>query len=242
MEQDTLRIALYSIKATGVFYPVRPIYITFIINHLTDLPSLLKDNEIAPAIQVFKKDFAARRFKNRSGSFTQYHAIYDVPSQQRLSPKSGALNSYRRTTELIPYAQMGIQYLRGSWLPSAGAGLELTTKQRDNFERKFQLFWEPYFLFGRDSLKRLSIYRNDFITFRYSSFSSYRGATRQIEFRQAFSMGYLTRRSGDLFERNTFKFSLPGLQTKNIMLEPEAVFNDFFKHFSPSLKLTLILE
>jgi hypothetical protein len=56
------------------------------------------------------------------------------------------------------------------------------------------------------------------------------------------SIGYLIKRNGNWFEKNTVKFSLPGLQSKNIILEPEFYFNDFFKHFSPSLKLTLFFE
>ncbi len=42
---------------------------------------------------------------------------------------------------------------------------------------------------------------------------------------------------GALFEKNTVKVSLSGSQLKNGLLEPEFVFDKFFKDFSPSLKL-----
>lgn len=244
VEQDTLRIILFTRRASALsgFPGGQPYYITFLVNHLNDIPALQKQTNIATTVALFKKDFAARRFKGSSASFTQYYAAYDATKGVRLIPTKGALNSYGRKITFIPYVQTGIQYLRGAWVPSAGAGIELTIKPGENLENKFQLLWEPYFFFDKDSLKKPSLQRNDFITFKYLSYSKYNSGARVIEFRQTFSLGYLIRRSGNYFEPTTFKFSLPGLQTKNILLEPEFVFNDFFKNFSPSLKLTLFLE
>ncbi len=244
VEQDTLRVRLFTRRASLSILPPmgQSYYITFLVNHIADLPSILAQQPIGATIALFRTDFAARKHKKASAYFTRYYAGYDVVTQKRISPLKGNLNSFYHKVELIPYVQVSLQYLRGAWVPSAGAGLELINKLSENVENRFQLLWEPHFVFGGDSLKRNGVQRNDFITFRYHTLSKYNGVDRKIEFRQTFSLGYLIRRKGTHFEASTFKFSLPGLQTKNILLEPEFFFNNLFKNFSPSLRLTLFLE
>jgi|GEM_PF-6112523 len=65
---------------------------------------------------------------------------------------------------------------------------------------------------------------------------------KEIEFFSTSVKARQDHRKGEYFEETTFKFSLPGLHAKNILLEPEFIFNRFFKNFIPSLKLSLIFE
>jgi len=165
-----------------------------------------------------------------------------VSSAKRSIPSKGDLKGVGQQNSFIPYVQLGIQYIRGSWVPSAGAGVELIIRRGENLQRHYRLFWEPYLFYNRDSLKSVSLNRNDFITFKYYNSSKYNNGVKEIQFVENISFGYLVRRKGNEFEPVTFKFSLPGLQTKNVLLEPEFIFNRFFKDFSPSLKLTLFFD
>jgi hypothetical protein len=99
--------------------------------------------------------------------------------------------------------------------------------------------WDPYFFFSRDANNKLVTDRNDFITFRYVETEA---KQQPFDYVGNFSLGYLVGRKGDWFEKNTFKLGLPGVRSGWLQLEPECYFNNFFKNFSPTIKLTIHYE
>jgi hypothetical protein len=245
VEQDTLHLILMTRSARKFqnFFPNELYYISFLVNHISDIPEMLRQQPVMPAINAFKEDFRNRKKIGQSStSFIRYFAQYDVASAKRSIPLKGDIRGVGQQNNFIPYVQLGIQYIRGSWVPSAGAGVELIKRRGENLQRHYRLFWEPYLFYNRDSLKSVSLNRNDFITFKYYNSSKYNNGVKEIQFVENISVGYLIRRKGNEFEPVTFKFSLPGLQTKNVLLEPEFIFNKFIKDFSPSLKLTLFFD
>ncbi len=225
--------------------------ITVVLNNLSDLDSLLGKGSFATAIEMVRADVATDNRVRNKGVVHRFEATYDLVNKRRVFPNpKESLRYSRNSLSLPPYVQTGIQYARGAWTPSAGLGLALTKDYPNSREqltfserkKKYILMWEPYFVFDRDINKKLILQRNDFITLKYSTHSVFQGYSRQVQFDQTMSIGYLLRRKGEFFEKNTFKFGLPGLQVKNIQLEPEFYFNDLFKNFSPSLKLVLQFE
>lgn len=245
VEQDTLRIRLYTLSAINSRSVVTPhaYYITFLLNNITDFEGIVSLDKLNPAIALLKNDLAVKsNQRKRVGDV--YYALYNVESGKRIRPaKLPILNaSDQKAVFVPPYVQLGVQYLRGQWTPSVGVGLELQKRTSTERVQHYRLIWEPYFVFSRDPSSKLMMDRNDFISFKYSLSSKITTPSRQIEFLQTVSIGYLVNNSGEWFEPHTIKFSLPGFHSKNILLEPEFVFNDFFKNFSPSLKLVLYFE
>lgn len=251
VDQDTVRVKLYikagyiNEKKTTPYSLEAPFcFVTFIVNNISDINNL-PDNALDKALhdlllKDMEKQFKADPMKYESG---RYYAAYKVETNERIAPKNFKHVIWGRSAGLDLYVQSGIQYLRGSWIPSAGAGLIYFQTNTRSFEKKsFALFWEPNFVFSRDVNNSIVVVRNDFLTFKFhQEYKMYGNNPTILRYENA-SLGYLINRNGNFFEKNTFKFSLPGLQTKNVLLEPEFYFNDFFKNFSPSLKLTLFFE
>ncbi len=236
VDQDTLRIKLYTKK-----HPLlsRPYFIMLILNNITDLTSLGPD-ELSQGIALLKNDLDQfQKLKRNNRSFSWYYALYNVQTGKKIAPYKGNIGFGRRN-EVIPFIPVGVQYIRGAWVPSTGVGVEWKAIN-GNATRYLRLYWEPLFYFSRDASNKLTTDVNSFASFKYTE-NTRNAATKNLIFAVNFSIGYLANSQGELFEKNTFKFSLPGFQLKNVLLEPEFVFNKFFKNFSPSLKLSLYFE
>jgi hypothetical protein len=246
VEQDTVNLRLFTltnhISKTDekTFSLPTPYFVTFIVNNLSDLTDIAQNSALPETIAIWKNDVKNSKKKN----YFRYYGIYDAKQKIRRYPSPGSHLgvSRKRIQVLPPYVQVGVQYVRGAWAPSLGVGLDLTKHVADNFVKHYRLIWEPYFFFSRDGASNLQLDRNDFITFKYNQSSVFTSNSKEIHFMETISIGYLVSRKGNWLEPHTVKFSLPGLQAKNVLLEPEFLFNDFFKNFSPSLKLTLYFE
>jgi hypothetical protein len=243
VEQDTLAINLYTLNAE--FDPKRKtVYgrwyrITFYVNNLSDLDKLPFE-KLEASIEQLRNEIRPAKLKEKKYSGQTYYAAYDVNTGKKLVPYAGQ-NNYKVRFNSNPYVQSGLQFMRGAFVPSFAAGIELVQKRSEKFERQWRLAWEPLFFFSRDMNNKVVMERNDFIMFKQHSESTWRGAVKEIKFVQNASVGYLIRRKGNWLEKHTIKFALPtGIQYENILLEPEFIFNDFFKNFSPSLKFTVI--
>ena len=244
VDQDTLRIKLFiqsgNVKAKAAF----PCFITFIVNNISDINSY-PENAFSNAVKELLIKDLEKQFKSDGPVWEsgRYYAAYNVENKVRIEPKKLNYLVWGRSSGFDPYVQVGIQYVRGGWAPSAGIGYSIFQTNTRSFEKKsFSLIWEPYFFFSRDANNNSIVDRNDFISFKFhSEFKDYRTKNFSLMYQNA-SIGYLINRNGNWFNKNTFKFSLPGLQAKNTLLEPEFYFNDFFKQFSPSIKFTLFFE
>jgi hypothetical protein len=244
VDQDTLRIKLFIQSGHVKEKTVYPCFITFIVNNISDISSI-PENAFSNAVKELLLKDLEKQFKSDDPDWEsgRYYAAYNAETQVRIAPKKLNYMIWGRSSGFDAYVQMGIQYLRGSWAPSAGVGFTFFQTNTRSFEKKsFSLFLEPYFFFSRDASNNSIVDRNDFITFKFhSEFKNYRTTNFSLMYQNA-SIGYLINRNGNWFNKNTVKFSLPGLQAKNTLLEPEFYFNDFFKQFSPSLKFTLFFE
>lgn len=243
VDQDTIRYKGFvelpkDFRFNGKpYYFPQPYVITLLLNNVADLgklsPGILQAGLTLLLADIDKEN------ASKSKSFTSYYALYNVQQQKRISRSFG----FRKAHGLEPYVQAGIQYVRGAWAPSAGAGLEYYYNQTKSGRYAMRLLWEPYFFFQRDVNNKLRTERNDFITLRFCDNSKISfGKDAPVEFNQNYSFSYLVSRKGDWFRPTTFKFTIPGIQMRNVLIEPEFFFNKFLKNFSPSLKLALFIE
>jgi len=245
VDQDTVRIKFY-FKGEGTYTGtvLIPCFVTFIVNNISDIKNF-PDNTLSNSLnnlllKDLEQQFKADKPKWESG---RYFVSYYVEKNERIFPKKLKYLVWGRNSGIDPYVQLGIQNVRGSWVPSTGIGFSFFQTNTRSVEKKsYSFFLEPYFFFSRDANNNSIVDRNDFMSFKFhKEFKNFRNNGIGLIYSNA-SIGYLIKRNGNWFEKNTVKFSLPGLQSKNIILEPEFYFNDFFKHFSPSLKLTLFFE
>ena len=251
VDQDTLRIKLYvkgvyinENKTTPYSLEAPFCFVTFVVNNISDINNI-PVNALDKALHdLLLKDMETQiNYDKPKYEGGRYYAAYKIETSERIAPKSLKYLAWGRSSGFDPYIQVGLQNLRGYWAPSAGLGFSVFETNTRRFEKKiYTLMVEPYFFFYKDANNNSVTDKNTFLTFKYhTEFKNYRPNATSLMY-ENFSIGYLINRNGNWFEKNTFKISVPGLQTKNILLEPEFYFNDFFKHFSPSLKITLFFE
>lgn len=135
---------------------------------------------------------------------------------------------------------VNVQNYKNYFVPSfsLGASLVLTNRER-TFKWEPGLFWEPHFLFAKDSQGKLRTYRNDFLTLTYGQ-----GGTtdydprKDFSFSAVFSLGYLIRREGDFIDKNTFRLGAGKLKLLKTTIEPSMYFNNFFKGVTPGIRIS----
>jgi hypothetical protein len=248
--QDTLRIMVWvptgekqyvydgDMKRAGDMNETRPVFLTFILNNISDI-YLLTDDMVDKCLQRLKQDIS-EQYVNSNPAYASYTAYYNLKTSKMFSPskiKHIKWGQYR--DELVPNIYGSLQFARGSFVPSMAAGLRYSNYRNRSQINRFFLMWDPYFFFSKDANNRVVTDRNDFITFRYTETEA---KQQPFDYVGNFSLGYLVGRKGDWFEKNTFKFGLPAVRSGWLQLEPEFYFNNFFKNFSPTIKLTIHYE
>jgi hypothetical protein len=241
VDQDTLRFKGYNLITPESPQGYRGINYTvmLLLNNIYDIASF-PDGILQSGLVLLQHDVETSLRKSMIDNSNYFYALYDIKTQRRISPFKPERMIYGNKHGIQPYIQVGVQYARGSWIPSAGAGIEYFYGKNQYGAYAVRFMWEPYFFFERDITNKLKTGRNDFVTLKYH-IGSHEYAPK-LDVNLNYSLGYLIRRSGNWFEPTTFKFSLPGLQYRNIVAEPEFFFNKFFRGFSPSLKMVVYFQ
>lgn len=131
-----------------------------------------------------------------------------------------------------------VQNYKNYFVPSfsLGAGLIISNA---HFKRNLILSWDPHFFFGNNAQGQLKTFRNDFLTLTAGQGSiKDNDPTKESHFLTILSLGYLVKREGNYFEKNTVRLgagrlSLFGGKTK---FEPVLYFTDLFKNTTPGLR------
>lgn len=211
---------------------IKPVTVTFVFREFNN-PRELTTLPVDESINSLKQNLKTRPAKNKKS----WGTIFDtLPSGWTMFRQ---FQTRKNKIYFEPDLFVALQYTRGEWVSSAAAGLQLIKGDYEGERNVFKLLWEPHFAFTRDNDGNRKFHRNDFITFR---FEQHEKSVKTDLFPVTLSLGYLVRRKGDLYEKNTFKFSFPGLKYESLSIEPEFFFNDFFRNFSPSLKLNLNID
>ena len=141
---------------------------------------------------------------------------------------------------IVGFITVNVQNYKHYFVPSFSVGTKLVLTNRDRtFKWEPGLFWEPHFLFGRDSSGKLKTYRNDFLTLTYGQ----GGVTdhdlrKDFSFSAVFSFGYLINKKGDFFKKNTFRFGAGKLKLLKTIIEPSIYFDNFFKGVTPGIRIS----
>jgi len=222
---------------------------SFILNNIKDIDEF-PDSIIDTCLNRIKKDiepYISGIKKIEKRLFAQYNMVTGSST-----PIVELPNIRKREYDFSYQAfSVGIQYVRGSFAPSVSLGLKLSVKHNRYYDflapsnietttTNYYLLWEPHFFFSRDANNKLITQRNDFLTLKLIQLEHDRKPG--MDFIPILSLGYLIHRQGNWFEKNTFKWGISGFGNEMLQIAPEFFFNDFFKNFSASLKLTITLE
>lgn len=224
------------------FYAYTPWTISIRINNLSEIPSLI--GTLNQHMNTIAADYAAfYNYKKPDDNMNKVNLVYEPFSAY--TGKDKYIVYKKRPKNKLYYAtlvQAGIQNVRSSFSASAGLGVGFSSIIMDNPGNSYHLVWEPFFFFDKNGSGKTVIQRNDFITFQYrKQWGEFKKGT-DINISNSFSLGYLVHRDGDYFNKHTFKMGLPGMQLRNLLLQPQFIFNDLFKQFYPSLKLQVQVD
>lgn len=225
----------------GTFNVRIPWTITILINNLSELPSLA--GTLNAHMNSIAADYAPLTGYNRKNQYiNNINLQYEPFSAFTGKDKYIVYRSYRPRYAFNVLVQSGVQNVHTGFAVSAGVGVGFSNIILSRPGNAYYLTWEPYFFFDKNGEGKTVIQRNDFITFQYKN--RFRRVDKEIDINLAnnFSISYLVHRDGDHFNRNTFKFGLPGLEFRNLQLQPQFIFNDLFKQFYPSLKLQVQID
>jgi len=256
VEMDTLRIVMQvpvgipdalrrKAEKLGQEVPVswtQPLVLLLLLNQLPDMNRLSTADLFWVQQSLKTATDSLRRRKN--GSFSRHTLHFNVDRRQQ---RPSQVRYYSHRSAPLPALETGLQFARGSFVPSAGVGLmlEWRPKPRPDADRTintYRLLWEPLFFFGRSADGKTTLDRNDFVTFKYSGRDEDPKNDRKWRYYETVSIGYQIRHRGPWLQPRTIKVGLPGVETWRFRLEPEFLFNDLFRNFSPSLKATIVFE
>lgn len=236
LEQDTLHIlgstsyvAKYTLRKA--FTDTRYYRVSFFLNDIADLATFLGGNlgtKIQALQNTTKPEWNTTAQKGKAFLKTDRSISAKQPAG---FVGGGDFLNFRISVDIQNYKQ----YFVPSF--SLGAGLILSTP---HFKRDIILSWDPHFFFAKDSQDKLKTFRNDFLTLTWGQ-----GLVKDNEPRKEshllfiMSLGYLIKREGEYFDKNTFRLgggrlSLFGGKSK---IEPVMYFNNFFKGVTPGLRL-----
>jgi hypothetical protein len=235
LEQDTIHfigtvsfIAKYTLRKA--FEEKRYYRISFFLNDLSDLKSYL-DGSLNQKVKAIQQNIGSHwNTTNRKG--TAY--LREDPLISARLPKGfvsgGDFLNLRISVDIQNYKH----YFVPSF--SLGAGFIFSTPQ---FKRDIVLSWDPHFFFAKNSQDKLRVFRNDFLTLTWGQGGvEDNNPRKESHLLFIMSLGYLIKREGEYFDKNTFRLgggrlSLFGGKTK---IEPAMYFNNFFKGATPGLR------
>ena len=248
IEQDTLRMS-FQTPSKNEKFPAIPGFVTILVNNLSDLfnPGISSVSACIALLEKYISPSMVANMREDLGYNAKFNGIFNLTTQQIVFPTQALYNKRGvksfpaavYNSSILPAIYGSMQFVRGSFAPSFAAGLSYIISDNKFNDHRLYLMWEPYFFFSNNN-NQFQTYRNDFVTLRKIEFDKPEKAG--WSFVQNFSIGYLVGRRGNMFEENTFKFSLPGIRNHTLQIEPEFYFNNFFKNFSPTLRLGLYFE
>ena len=235
VDQDTIRIKVFG---SGALYS----YVTLILNNAVEILSL-PDNTGADALALVK-DAVNKHYNSNTVVNTKfkYYAALSLQTGKLISPASyKGIKTGSRYISITANPIAG--FARGQFLTGISAGIRYNYGNHPGYEwgseMSFGLHWDPTFIFGQNASGKTTMDRNDFLTLRHQEVDH--RSPSGFRFFNTTSIGFLIRRQGTFFERNTFKLGLPGLRNGKLSIEPELYFHDFFKQVSPGMRLGINL-
>lgn len=239
-EQDTIHIISYINNAAEPEDLVshkdkRYYHYTFYLNDVNELKEYFNNNTLNEKMNILRNSINTK-WKSAPGTGTYF--LKRDNSITALRPKGFSRQQSRDYLVLLGSAS--IQNYKNYFVPSLSLGAKIVlSNSLRTFKREIGLYWEPNFLFSRDSSGKLNTYRNDFLTLTFSQGGiTDHDPIKQFSFSADFSLGWLKKQKGDVFDKNTFRLGMGKIQMLKTSVEPCLYFNNFFKGVTPGIRIT----
>jgi len=209
--------------------------ISFFMNQLNDLKDY-RGPELGEKIAAIPTPRKSKWKKDKNGD---WHIIKGDPAVSSRNP-GGMITGAGDYLESI--VSLGVQNYKNYFVPSFCLGMSVAFNN-GRTKQAFTAVWEPQFLFAKNASGSLQTYRNDFVTLSYAQRPvKYNTRASIMHIDSDISLGWLFRRSGDFYGKNTFRLGLDqfSLHGGKIKLEPCLYFNDLFKHVTPGIKMSVM--
>lgn len=135
--------------------------------------------------------------------------------------------------------QVGVANYKKYFVPSFSLGAALYLSDADRrFRREIGLMWEPNYSFLPDSAGKMRTYMDNFVTLILSQGPVKDNDPRKDNyFITTLSISYLAKRSGPMFEKNTWRFGMGKLKLAKTTIEPLFYTKGFFKNVTPGIRI-----
>jgi len=207
-------------------------HFSFYLNDWTEIRNYL-NGELNAKINTLRTNINGKWPIVRGTSSRQLQADKTITANQ---PRGHAAEGDFVAGYVTVNAQNYKQYFVSSF--SVGLKATLTNKER-SFKWVPGLLWEPHFFFSKDAQNKLKTYRNDFLTLIYAQGGTKdHNPRKEFAFSAHFSFGYLVHRSGDYFDKRSFRLGGGQVQFVKTTIEPCMYFTNFFKGVSPAIRIS----
>lgn len=236
LEQDTINyigmVSNTNEKDNKGTAKLRYYRLSFWLNDISQLPAYL-NGSLQDKIVNLKHNIISKWV---SGSNGQMHL------QKDKSVSAKVHKGYTTGSDYVALRMaVDVQNYKHYFVPSFSLGAALNFSNSKRFTREIGLFWEPQFLFARNSQGNLQTFRNDFLTLSLAQ-GLIKGDESKKEFNwlSIVTLGYMIRSSGNYYPKTTFRAGAGRLSLfeGKIKIEPVFYFNNFFKGVTPSIRLT----
>lgn len=234
LEQDTIQIVLESTATTGHRHDgIRQDRLTLYMNNY---------HEIAGYITGGLNEKIRWLRKNINGYWVRDKNIYRAEKDPSISAALPAGYIHMSNDQLYTIIQVNMGNYKNYFAPSFSLGVGLSFK-REESTRRFMFIWQPLFLFGTNAQGHMQTYRNEFVIVNIFRDWNKPHPDYFINFNPSLSFGFMVRRDGDFFQKNSYFLGIGHLNLYKhaIELQPGMYFHDLFKEATPSIRLNFNL-
>ncbi|MEO5944539.1 MAG: hypothetical protein ABIP30_13905 [Ferruginibacter sp.] len=246
-EQDTIHISgmiPYEKKESHhrITKSIRYYHVTFYINRISEMATYM-DGRLNEKIKSIQNNMKAQ--KKDAVRDQQWQSIAGwrvaLKTDKTITAKKPEGYIVKPGAFISLWASVNIENYKNYFVPSVSLGPHFTFNNT-YYKREVELLWEPTFFFSSNGIGKLKTYRNDFLTLTFAQgFIKDNDPLKTTNMSAVLSFGYLLNRSGNYFDKNTFRLGAGRLLLFDgkLGIEPSIYFNNFFKAVTPSIKFEL---
>ncbi len=231
--QDTLQLVWSSVSAALPYYDFNAY---LLVNNLSDIDRLLQSGGINEKLQEAMK--SVRGYK--AHDLTNPKMAFDM--RYRHEGTSIGTNFISPGLAMNPFISfqpsIGVGLIRNQWIPSLNLDLGYVPTRLHNVA--YTVGYNTNFFFAPQATDGpFRIQRNDFLSVGIAFFQPGKDGrmanfNRQIA---SFNVGFLAKRQGEYFNKNTIKLGGTIYQKGFIKIQPELYMNGFFKQVYPGVRI-----
>ena len=213
------------------------VYFCLIINYLDDVEVVAKNGIGNAKISQALIDVAQYPHHNLQKTGFRYNLTYALDSDK---PSFKAVET-QNSPFIAIHPSVGLGVLQNQLVPNSQTDFSFVPSKYKNVG--YTVGWRSMFFSGHNDLtQRVSIHSNGFVHAGITLYDFRRPKSNVVNTDHILFgayLGHLVSRNGNIFEKNTWNFSMT-ITTKGMFkIQPEIYFNGFFKSVVPGLRLQI---